>query len=230
MTLLSNSQLKAANVVRGAHPDGWRDSTYDSRVGKIIDRKGVFEGTTYKLKPRGIVWLVSDERYHLPSTITGITTLRTSWTKVGILTLTVGIVDPGYEGPLSTAVINFSGQTFSINQGDNFFRTAFFEHDDTCAERTHVSTHDYEKQVERDSNQFSESFLTIDTLAAEIAPKIIGMPRWALLVGAMGLALATILALFALITPSVIGLNDEIQAKNARIELLEQRVSDLENQ
>lgn len=228
MTLLNKTEVISKQIIRGGSPNGWRDTTYDATVGRIIDKDGLFDGVTYKLKPRGIVWLVSDERYHLPNNVTGITTLRTTWTKVGILTLTVGIVDPGYKGPLSTAVINFSGQTFSINKGDNFFRTAFFEHQIESEDKTEVSTYEYETQVEKDSNQFSESFLTIDTLATDIAPKIIGMPRWALLVGVLGLGLATILALLTLIIPPILGMSAEIQEKNARIDMLEKRIERLE--
>ena len=178
--------------------------------------------------PRGIVWLISKERYHLPANVTGITTLRTTWTKLGILTLTVGIVDPNYHGPLSTAVINFSKTDFNIRKGDQFFRTAFFEHDDVGGKPYIVSDDDYGAEVAQNSNLSSESFLTVDTLGPEIAQKIFGMPRWSMALAAIGLVVALYIGLAALIIPSVLDISSEISQKNNRIEMLEKRVELLE--
>lgn len=204
--------------------EGFRNTSYDSQVGKIITKQGEHLADTYMLKPRGIVWLVSSTRFVMPENVTGITTLRTTWTREGILTLTVGVVDPGYNGPLTTAVINFGKEEFCIRKGERFFRTVFFNHNAVNPVSRVESADEYIKSVHADTTKFSESFLTIDSLATELVPKMWGIPRWGLVLGVVAFGLA----LFGLIIPPVVGLGKEITYKNQKIELLEERIEKLE--
>jgi deoxycytidine triphosphate deaminase len=64
----------------------------------------------YFLEPREMVWVLSKEEFRMPANVTGLATLRTTFTKQGILALNVGIIDPLFEGPISTALITFFGQ------------------------------------------------------------------------------------------------------------------------
>jgi len=230
MTLLTKQDILNLKIVRRiSHPnvlvtDGFRSTTYDSEVGEIITKSGRCEKQTYVLRPRGIVWLVSSTRFVMPNDVTGMTTLRTTWTRKGILTLTVGIVDPGYNGPLTTAVINFGKSDFCIRKGEPFFRTAFFKHDGSDVVPRVESEAGYLASVEADSTHFSESFLTIDSLAQELVPKIWGIPRWGLWLGVIAFGLA----LFGLVLPPVTNMGAEILEKNTKIEMLEKRIENLE--
>ena len=91
MTVLIKSSLKEKVKITGADGfdvekcDGWNATTYDSCVGEIITPAGRHKKDKFVLKPRGIAWLVSAEDYCLPGTITGITTLKTTWTKSGVM-------------------------------------------------------------------------------------------------------------------------------------------------
>jgi dUTPase len=87
------------------------------------------EGACF-LEPREMVWVLSQEEFNMPANVTGIATLKTAFTKDGILALNVGIIDPLFKGPISTALINFSDRPRPIKIGDRFFRLIFFEHDD----------------------------------------------------------------------------------------------------
>ena len=230
MTLLSKQEIIDLNIVRRndlpslSVTEGFRSSTFDSRVGTIVTKSGVCEKETYTLKPRGIVWLISAERFRMPENVTGITTLRTTWTRQGILTLTVGIVDPCYDGPLTTAVINFGKNDFCIKEGEPFFRTAFFKHEISENEVRSEEEAEYRKSVISDTNHFSDNFLTIDSLAQELVPKMFSLPRWGVKIG-LG---ALILGLLALVLPPAIGINNEIIQKNVKIEALEKRIQVLE--
>lgn len=230
MTLLSKNEVIALQIVKtNKTPNvlvtkGFRSSTYDSHIGEIISKSGVCENETYTLKPRGIVWLISEERFDLPNNVTGLTTLRTTWTRKGILTLTVGIVDPLYNGPLTTAVINFGKNDFCIQKGKPFFRTAFFRHDAEETDPRDEDAIEYRKDVISDSTHFSESFLTIDSLASELVPKMWGLPRWGLIAG----FIAFIIALIGLVLPPVYSVASEIADKNHKIEILEKRIQTLE--
>lgn len=81
------------------------------------------------LEPRDIAWIVSKEEFNLSEyTTTALVTLRSSFTKQGLLALDVGLVDPGYKGPIGSIVINFSSKRVTLAAGDKFFRVIFLEH------------------------------------------------------------------------------------------------------
>jgi hypothetical protein len=112
-----------------------------------------------------MVWVLSREEFKMPSTVTGLATLKTAFTKDGILALNVGIIDPMFTGPISTALINFSDRPRQIRIGSKFFRLIFFEHDDVTefyAEDESVNSQDYIRELkEKSYADFAPSFLNI---------------------------------------------------------------------
>lgn len=124
-------------VVNGSR-ECLKNSTYDLTIGEIFPMgkvaakkraKGARSRVHY-LEPREMIWVLSHEEFGMPLTVTGLATLRTSLTNQGLLALNVGIIDPGFAGPISTALINFSDRPRRIAVGDKFFRIVFVEHDD----------------------------------------------------------------------------------------------------
>lgn len=222
MKLLTKNDIK--KFVHRSNEKGWRPTTYDATVGEIITRKGVCTKSQFRLEPRRIAWVMSKERFEIPNNVTGITTLRTTWTRQGILTLTVGVVDPGYDGYLSTAVINFGKNEFMIRKGDTFFRTVFFEHEETEGTGRKEWKCDYRESVIADTRSFSDSFLFIDSLAAELAPKIFGTPRVIATIGMVAVAVA----LVAFVMPPAFRFGEQVIAKNANIEIILDRLEYLE--
>ena len=214
---------------------GSRCTTQDSCVGEIITKKGRCNESTYILPPRHIVWLVSKETYDLDETVTGITTLRTTWTKKGILTLTVGIVDPGWNGPLSTAVINFSSTDFYIEKGQPFFRTAFFRHPSVAGtngyKRQVIDRDKYISDVQAEAGLFDDTFLTFNTLVPEVAKEIFKIPRFGAWAAWFAVGAAILGLLGAFTAPAIAtayGMAGEIAAKDERLKSLEQRITTLE--
>lgn len=228
MTLLSREEIITAKIVQKNPPTGataskgLRSTTYDATIGEIFGSDGTkVEKDIYMLAPRGIAWIVSAETYCLPQNVTGITTLKTGWTKQGVLTLTVGIVDPGYKGPLSTQVINFSKKNFMMQKGAPFFRTAFFSHEKSnVPTRDEVPRHIYETQVQKSTTDFSATFLNMDTLASELTEKMFALPRWAFKFAIV----AMVLGVFGIIVSLGIDISKNISAKDAKIDALEERL------
>jgi deoxycytidine triphosphate deaminase len=104
-------------------------SSYDLTVGKIIDTNGKSNSKSFVLKPRQMVQVVTNQVFQLPNTVTGHVTCKTSLTKEGIWALTVGIIDPGWNGPIATTLVNFGKVDHLIQIGDPFLRVSLFEHD-----------------------------------------------------------------------------------------------------
>ncbi len=112
-----------------------------------------------------MVWVLSKEEFNMPSNITGLATLKTAFTKDGILALNVGIIDPMFTGPISTALINFSDRPRQIRIGSKFFRLIFSEHEnvsDFHIEDESINFGDYIRELkEKSYADFAPSFLNI---------------------------------------------------------------------
>lgn len=159
-------------VVNGAR-ECLKNSTYDLTIGEIFPMGKVAARKRTKgerpqahyLEPREMIWVLSKEEFCMPLTVTGLATLRTSLTKQGLLALNVGIIDPGFSGPISTALINFSDRPRRIAVGDKFFRVIFFEHDDVQSFNKHSENTEkskYGNEIENSAySEFSKNFLNV---------------------------------------------------------------------
>jgi deoxycytidine triphosphate deaminase len=93
--ILVRDEIEAKNIVHSAQVNGPRSTTYDATVGEIIIEGKSIQESSFTLLPRGIAWVISTEEFRLPSDVTGLATLKTTWTHNGVLALNLGIVDPG---------------------------------------------------------------------------------------------------------------------------------------
>lgn len=173
VTMIVGQEILDRHLIQGGDTSNLKHSTFDLTIGaifpmgKIAAKNRTRSGslTEYFLEPREMVWILSKEVFNNPSTVTGIATLRTSFTKDGILALNVGIIDPMFKGPISTALINFSDRPRRISIGDKFFRIIFFEHDDVSfyhLKDENLDLEDYTKYLSSISYaDFSKSFLNV---------------------------------------------------------------------
>nr|WP_275450648.1 hypothetical protein [Octadecabacter antarcticus] len=135
------------------------------------------------MKPNEAVWLLSKEEFQLPATVTGLATLRTTFTKQRLIAFNVGVIDPFYNGPISTVLLNFSKRTVEVALGEKFFRVLFFEHDDVSEHHQRdesVKRESYQKAITSYAlNDYSQSFLDIPVFDNEFYAKT----TWQLLYG-----------------------------------------------
>lgn len=221
--MLTKSQIQTAGIVQHSHLNGERDSTYDATVGSIIKR-GKDMGASYILPPRGVVWVVSQEEFKMPDTVTALATVRTTWAHKGVFALNVGVVDPGWNGPIATALVNFSTEPFTVSKNDPFLRLVFLQHNGTQAPTITKLRDDYVKHAELRSYSFADSFLSIDKVADEVKKKIFTGPNLGIGLTVLGLLLA-FLAIFAPIAYTIYCNGADAKAEIAK---LQQRVDGLE--
>jgi deoxycytidine triphosphate deaminase len=96
----------------------------DLRVGKIYvpqslskDRGGIDDPyRQYRLSPGETVIIVTAEQISLPNDMLGLGFAPTSLAMLGILTPTIGHIDPGWSGPLRIVAINMGQSTVSLQQ------------------------------------------------------------------------------------------------------------------
>lgn len=126
MALVTGAALQARFFFSKGSP-GKRGSSFDLTIGTIIDPSGRHV-EQYLLNPGEITSVVSEEIFSLPNTVTGHVTYKTTLTRRGVWALTVGIVDAGWQCPITTTLLNFSSEPFLVQNGVRFLRVSLFEH------------------------------------------------------------------------------------------------------
>jgi deoxycytidine triphosphate deaminase len=192
--LVVGEDIIKQNLLKEANRTHIKNSSYYLTIGSIIP---VGEGASkldFKnppemlvIKPRQVAWVVSKEVFNITSnSITALVTLRSTFTKQGLLALDVGMVDAGFEGPIGSIVINFSKNDVPLRTGDEFFRVAFIQHPEVAAEfrapRLKFTAVDYMKQQHSSIvTGFPETFLNTDALSQELGTTITENVKTALL-------------------------------------------------
>ena len=121
--------------------------------------------TFYTLEPGGLAWVMSEEKFQIDDPrVTALVTLRSGFTKQGMLALDVGLVDANFFGPIGSLVINFSKKPIRLKAGDEFFRVLFFQHNAAeggqVPKRTSFTHSEYVEKILTDMvGGFSGTFL-----------------------------------------------------------------------
>src|SRR5260370_24267431 len=104
--MLGTDRVKELNLIDEAIPSNYRASSYDPSIWKIITPEGE-EVDSYELPPMGIVEVISRERFRIPSAMCCLAHVKTSLCNDGPSTLNTGIVDPSWNGRVSSFILHF---------------------------------------------------------------------------------------------------------------------------
>lgn len=199
LSLLSGEEIKELRLVEDAEDACFRASTYDLSIAEIIPSGGIpWENSKFSLSPGGMVRVVSKEYLRLPETITAHVLLKNQLCTQGVLAISIGVIDPGFEGPISSTLINFGRETCEIKKGDCFLRASFFrcpfsEKVKTAQKHTRSG---YLQRVRQEVLAYSgPTFLNMEAMTTKAAEKAFqsfkeGVLVWATLWGIVLAALA----------------------------------------
>ncbi|WP_209599396.1 hypothetical protein [Ruegeria sp. HKCCSP351] len=225
MKLLAGGDLQKDLFFKKGEPI-IKGSTFDLTIGSIFDSKGDRHVQPYMLQPREMIQVVSAEVFELPSDVTGHVTYKTSLTRKGIWALTVGIIDPGWDGPVSTTLFNFSKVEFPVAIGTPFLRVSLFQHEkvpDRLLKKAELDSK-YRQDVQIAARKdFPSSFLDLDQVASsasELALK--KFQKTALvLISASAALFATIQLVMAFSPPLAYGWlsNNQVEMERLRLQI-----------
>jgi deoxycytidine triphosphate deaminase len=145
-----------------------RPAGYDVIIEEIIaDGKRYKRGRT--VKAQGMVVLISKETIKVPSGYVAYALPKTSLCQEGILTLNTGILDPGFDGPVSTVAINFNAESYTLKPGESFLRLVFHKLEgensdclDNCSVQT--SRESYIQTRIEEAAEFPDTFLDVENI------------------------------------------------------------------
>ncbi|HWZ44247.1 MAG TPA: hypothetical protein VNW97_12280 [Candidatus Saccharimonadales bacterium] len=183
--MLNGDQIKTLGLIENDVASSYRAASYDLTIGKIIvpGEGRPKEYDEFIIPPQGMVEVISAERVKLPANIAGYTTLRNGLSSKGILAISVGIIDPLYQGLMSSTLINFSRSPVSLSTGLFFLRTTFHEYSPKrdLAPPKLISDADYRSErCRKVEDRFSETFLDLKNTVAAVTPGILEevFERW----------------------------------------------------
>lgn len=135
--LVTGQSIIDKKLLEGIERRNIKSGGYYLRIHKIIPYPGETESNPtyepvdrYSLKPGCSAWIVSEEVFSIEDTsITALVTLRSGFTKKGMMALDVGLVDSNYRGPIGTVVINISKNDILLMKHEEFFRVLFMQHE-----------------------------------------------------------------------------------------------------
>ena|ERR1700733_12976032 len=128
--MLNRDQIVARGLISQQCADGsLRDAGYDLRIasliGKTDDGRSEKKVDEHYLKPQGVALVVSKEVVRLPPDVCAHASVKTSLCREGVPAINIGIIDPGWEGPISSVLLNFGKESYRLKNDEPFLRLTF---------------------------------------------------------------------------------------------------------
>ncbi|MGA7175673.1 MAG: hypothetical protein WBX13_08120 [Candidatus Acidiferrales bacterium] len=235
--LLNRDQIQAMGLVQNPTAKSYRPASYDLQVGKIIDKSGKVVDSI-EIPPQGMVRVISRERVKLPVDVIGNATVRTGLCDDGILAINIGIIDPGYEGLISSTLINFGRTEFPIKDGEVFLRLTF--HQITPCKNPVAGSGKPDDEYVQDKiklalRSFSTTFLNVEETATQAAKKVVGswwarLLVWASILALLITAITSLATTYNAMTATRTYINSDQEQLKADVKDLRTQIGDLKQQ
>ena len=202
--ILNNEEIKNLNKnIEPFDESKLGNASYDLSVEKIITMDGTERDSYYRVKSQEMVWVICREKLKMPKNIIGFAHVKTKLTREGILSMNTGIIDPTYEGKISTLLINFGKSEKTIEKNDIVLRVAFAkinEYNNIIPYPAVKNEEAYLAEIRKSANNFDETFLNLGTMYKKIWKIIAILGAIATIVGLVVLMVHLARYIYALIS------------------------------
>ena len=201
--LINCEIMKESGIVQNGVASNYRAATYDLTVGVLLSPTGE-QVKEYLIPPQGMLKVISAEFVRVPEDHVGYVLVKTSLCNIGLLALNIGVVDPGYEGPLSSTLINFGKSKHRIRNGDTFSRLTVHEMNTKGLAQVHRKPVSKEIAIKNATEQvdhyLGDTFLDLKTMSEKVEEETFEKYKstllWALPAFAFLIAVLTLLLNF----------------------------------
>ena len=225
--MLTGESIRAAGLVLDGIDTGYRGSSYDVHIEDIIADDGALRDS-FKMPPQGIVQVISRERVRVPAGITGLANVKTGLCNEGLLALNSGVIDPGYEGRISSFLLNFSNKPRLLTRGEAFLRLQFMIMAEATVTPPQPHNDDaYIAERRRQSATLSATFLNLEAVVEATTTDLFARWRTQILTIAGSVALILTALTFFLNWGSLYLVKNWLQPSDTvRAEILRNTVND----
>lgn len=171
---LNKDEISQRGLIENAIEKQFGTASYNLTVCSIIDMDGkTFH--EFKLKPQGMIYVIFKEKINLPENITGFAHVKTALTRRGIMATNIGIIDPLYNGYISTLLINFGSTEFFISKGETGLRVTFSEIKvpQKAVEMKPLDYDAYVADTKGKTDYLDEKFLNLNNVEKEVSKVLI---------------------------------------------------------
>jgi deoxycytidine triphosphate deaminase len=229
----------AVRCIPNAVESSQRAGTYDLCIDRVLIDGQEVQSDFFEIRPQQMFVVISRERVRIPAGLIGYAMPKTSLCNAGILVLNTGIVDPGYDGLISTNAINFNQAPIYLRKGERFLRLVFHPLSSPGAkeERTTISDADYLLERRIISRQLPNTFLDIpahiEIVADKLVKRQVGVFIWIFAFFSLAVAVLTLLVPYVADhirgVPSVDKIETQNEALRNEVAELRSRIRELEN-
>lgn len=180
--ILSKEHIQTTKLLEGCVDSHYKVASYDLSIEGIVDLSIDNDENTilgrYTLKPGGMVLVFSKEVFNLPDNVLGMTTVKNALSNKGVMAVNIGLVDPGYIGPISGILINFGPTAEIICDNDPFLRMTFHKTNETrltpnnsIIDISKIKNEYIDRRLIESNKNLNSTFLSLGTLEKNILEK-----------------------------------------------------------
>jgi deoxycytidine triphosphate deaminase len=190
----------------------FRPGTGDQEILNVSDGSGFYATlvrSARKLSRRQLGWelgpaetliVITREEVNMPENMCGIYAPLFRLAKQGVMLINASIVEPGYRGPLSCFLANFSGQRITLRQDTPIAKILFHKMTGPPQKlfQQVIERHTYEQDLAEEAKHYHRSFMDVSGIEERAARKAIAGVKGLALTGGILIAL---LLLWATLEP-----------------------------
>jgi deoxycytidine triphosphate deaminase len=128
----------------------------------------------FVIEPSETMILVTKEKLNMPKDLCATYGQLNRLANMGLMILNTSIVEPGYSGPLSCVLVNFSSQKHALSPGDSVAKLNFHTVQGTPDQLfSQALSHDvYEQLVSKNATNLPKSLLDISGVEERVTEKV----------------------------------------------------------
>jgi deoxycytidine triphosphate deaminase len=169
--ILNREDIKKHEVVTPLDECRLGNASYDLTIDQVITMDGSVKNDHYKLKSQEMVWVICKETFKMPNNVVGIAHVKTELTREGILSMNTGIIDPGYNGNISTLLINFGKVEKSISTNTIVLRVSFayVNENNIDVKKVGINKNSYFENILKSTDNFDRTFLNMNAVQIRLS-------------------------------------------------------------
>lgn len=156
---------------------------YELRLGKVVapqtgeitpsDHRPGATGQALVLKPSEMALVITKEMVHLPTDLCATYGQLNRLANKGLMILNTSIVEPGYFGPLSCVLVNFSSEKQALSLGEPIAKLNFQQVEGIPKETQKAIARDqYEATASKNGTALPKSLLDISGIEERVKDKV----------------------------------------------------------
>lgn len=176
MTVLSDRTLRdrisKGDFILNGDANAAIHCSYEFTAAKVFrggSDKGELVEDQVLINPAELVWIRAKEQVKMPCNNVGVWFQTQTLAKRGLLLLNTSLVEPGYEGPLTSVFVNFGQEPVAILPGMKIAKLLFHEVDQKAEKLVSACKLDeYDVGLEKVAGNAPQTFLQLKSFLPEI--------------------------------------------------------------